>query len=274
VTVVDAAARVVAARRQQLIMEQLRRTGSVRVSALTSVLGVSEMTVRRDLDALAEAGLLVKVHGGATNPADPTRNAEEPGFLQKSGRQTAEKLAIAAAAAALVRPGTAIGIAAGTTTWHFAQRISDVRDLIVVTNSVRVADVLHDSGRSDRSVILTGGQRTPSDALVGPLASHAIEGLHLDQVFMGVHGMSQRAGYSTPNLMEAEINRVFVRAADRLVVLADHTKWRTVGLSTFARLDEADMLVTDDGLSVEAVDVLSSSIRQLVLVDSHDHRSV
>lgn len=264
----DVHTRVVAARRQQLIMEQLRRTGSVRVSALTGVLGVSEMTVRRDLDSLAEAGLLVKVHGGATNPADGARNAEEPGFLEKSGRQTAEKRAIAAAAADFVRPGTAIGVTAGTTTWHFAQRISEVPDLIVVTNSVRVADVLHDSGRADRSVILTGGQRTPSDALVGPLAAHAIDGLHLDQVFMGVHGMSQRAGLSTPNLMEAEINRAFVRAADRLVVLADHTKWRTVGLSTFARLDEADVLVTDAGLSAEALDVLSSSIRQLVVADA------
>jgi DeoR/GlpR family transcriptional regulator of sugar metabolism len=259
--------RVVAARRRQLILEQLRRLGSVRVGELTTQFGVSEMTVRRDLDDLGEAGLLVKVHGGATSPADAARNAEEPGFEEKSIRQTAEKSSIATAAAGFVRPGTAIGIAAGTTTWQFAHAIHEIENLIVVTNSVRVADVL--SGvRAERSVILTGGQRTPSDALVGPLASHALDGLHLDQVFMGVHGMSPRAGFSTPNLLEAEINRAFVRAADRLVVLADHTKWRTVGLSTFARLGEADVLVSDERLSDEARAVLSEQIREVVLVGS------
>jgi DeoR/GlpR family transcriptional regulator of sugar metabolism len=257
--------RVVAARRHQLILEQLRRSGSVRVTDLTSLLGVSDMTVRRDLDVLSSSGLLLKVHGGAAPMPDGARNAEEPGFAEKSGRQTAEKIAIAAAAATLVRPGTAIGVSAGTTTWHFVQCLLDIANLIVVTNSIRVADVLHNPNRSDRSVILTGGERTPSDALVGPLAAHALDGLHLDQVFLGVHGMSPRAGFSTPNLMEAETNRCFVKAADKLVVLADHSKWRTVGLSTFARLDEADVLVSDAGLLPEARDALGSAARRLVL---------
>lgn len=261
--------RVVAPRRRQLILDELRRTGSVRVSSLTRTLGVSDMTVRRDLDALGEAGLLVKVHGGATTPDDRSRHAEEPAFREKSGRQIAEKRGIAEAAAALVRSGTAIGVGAGTTTWYFAQAIAqataEVRDLLVVTNSVHVADVLYDQDRPDRTVILTGGQRTPSDALVGPLAAHALEGLHLDQVFIGVHGMSQRAGFSTPNLLEADINRAFVRAADRLVVLADHTKWRTVGLSTFARLDEAHLLVSDAGLDEATRDRLAGTVGELVI---------
>jgi DeoR/GlpR family transcriptional regulator of sugar metabolism len=259
--------RVVAPRRRQLILDELRRTGSVRVSSLTRTLGVSDMTVRRDLDALGGAGLLVKVHGGATTPDDRSRHAEEPAFREKSGRQIAEKRGIAEAAAALVRSGTAIGVGAGTTTWYFAQSIKEVRDLLVVTNSVHVADVLYDQDRPDRTVILTGGQRTPSDALVGPLAAHALEGLHLDQVFIGVHGMSQRAGFSTPNLLEADINRAFVRAADRLVVLADHTKWRTVGLSTFARLDEAHLLVSDAGLDEATRDRLSATVGELVIAD-------
>lgn len=259
--------RVVAPRRRQLILDELRRTGSVRVSSLTRTLGVSDMTVRRDLDALGGAGLLVKVHGGATTPDDRSRHAEEPAFREKSGRQIAEKRGIAEAAAALVRSGTAIGVGAGTTTWYFAQSIREVRDLLVVTNSVHVADVLYDQDRPDRTVILTGGQRTPSDALVGPLAAHALEGLHLDQVFIGVHGMSQRAGFSTPNLLEADINRAFVRAADRLVVLADHTKWRTVGLSTFARLDEAHLLVSDAGLDEGTRDRLAASVGELVIAE-------
>ena len=102
----------------------------------------------------------------------------------------------------------------------------------MVTNSIPVADVFYRAGRPDQTVVLTGGTRTPSDALVGPVAVAAIGTLHLDMLFLGVHGMSERAGYTTPNLMEADVNRALVEAAERLVVLADHTKWGTVGISS------------------------------------------
>ena len=110
--------------------------------------------------------------------------------------------------------------------------------LTVVTNSIPVADVFYRAGRPDQTVVLTGGTRTPSDALVGPVAVAAIRTLHLDLLFLGVHGMSERAGFTTPNLMEAETNRALVAAAARLVVLADHTKWGTVGISSIAALSE------------------------------------
>lgn len=87
---------------------------------------------------------------------------------------------------------------------------------------------------------------------MGPVADAAIRSLHFDVVFLGVHGISVEAGLSTPNLAEAETNRHFVRSARRVVVVADHTKWGTVGLSSFATLDEVDVLVTDSGLPVEA----------------------
>lgn len=98
-------------------------------------------------------------------------------------------------------------------------------------------------------MVLTGGVRTPSDSLVGPVADRAIDSLHFDVLFLGVHGISAEAGLSTPNLAEAETNRRFVRAARRIVVVADHTKWGTVGLSSFATLEEVDTFVTDAGLA-------------------------
>lgn len=250
--------RVLARRRQDLILAAVREHGSVRVSYLTSKLGVSDMTIRRDLDVLATNGLVEKVHGGATAIIE-SRSTDEPGFQIKSLRQIDEKEAIAAAAVAMVRPGTAIGITAGTTTWHFARALADVRDLVVVTNSIPVAEILHNQARSDLSVILTGGMRTPSDALVGSVARTALRDLHLDQVFMGVHGMTAHAGFSTPNLPESETNRAFVSAAQRLVVLADHTKWGIVGLSTIAPLDDADVVVTDDALAEDAYSQLSEA---------------
>ncbi len=243
--------RVLARHRQDLILGEVTERGSVRVSELTAMLGVSDMTIRRDLDVLAGAGLVQKVHGGATALLD-RRSTDEPGFEAKSHQQPDEKQAIAATAAAMVRPGTAIGVTAGTTTWQFARELADIPDLVVVTNSLPVAEVLRAQGRSDSSVVITGGTRTPSDALVGPVACAALRTLHLDQVFMGVHGMEVRSGFTTPNLNEAETNRVFAGAAQRLVVLADHTKWGIIGLSTIVPLVDADVVVTDRHISADA----------------------
>jgi multiple sugar transport system ATP-binding protein len=117
----------------------------------------------------------------------------------------------------------------------------------VVTNSIRIADLLTQTPRPGRTVVLTGGTRTPSDALVGPIAVQALGTLHLDRVFMGVHGMSERAGFTTPNLLEAETNQAFVDAAEHLVVLADHTKWDVTGLATIARARRATTVITDAG---------------------------
>ena len=254
---------MLARQRQERILEALRASGGVRVSDLTEQLQVSYMTIRRDLDALAERGLVEKVHGGATVATLPT--ADEPGFEAKSLRERPEKEAIAAEAVKLVRPGTAIGVTAGTTTWALARRLRDVPSLTVVTNSVPVAEVMRHSGRTDLSIVLTGGLRTPSDALVGPVADAAVRSMHVDLLFMGVHGMDERGGFTTPNLLEAETNRAMVRSARQLVVVADHTKWGTVGLSTIAALDEADVLVTDDRLSAEARATLSEHVGRLIV---------
>ncbi len=151
------------------------------------------------------------MHGGAT--AVDTASAVEPGFEAKSLRETAEKEAIAARAATLVRPGMAIAVTAGTTTWTLARHLAAIADLTVVTNSLKVAEVLHAQHRPDLTVVLTGGLRTPSDGLVGPVAVQAIRSLHVDMVIMGVHGIDARAGLTTPNLLEAETNRAMVEAS-------------------------------------------------------------
>lgn len=143
-----------------------------------------------------------------------------------------------------------------------------VPELTVVTNSMRIADVLHNAGPNSPNVVLTGGVRTPSDALVGPIAVCSLRLLHLDLVFMGVHGMDARAGFTTPNLLEADTNQALVAAGQRLVVLADHTKWGTVGISTIVPLDQADVVVSDDGLATEARNVLEESAGELVLAQS------
>jgi DeoR/GlpR family transcriptional regulator of sugar metabolism len=257
---------MLAGQRQKLILDEIRRAGAVRVSELTRLLHVSDMTVRRDLDVLASAGLVDKVHGGATVPGH--LSADEPGFEAKSHRQLEEKEAIAREAAALVEPGQAIGLTAGTTTWRLAHYLVDVPDLTVVTNSIQVANVLHVERRPDLTVILTGGVRTPSDALVGPVAVATLRSLHVDLVFMGVHGMSADAGFTTPNLLEGETDQALLASAERAVVVADHTKWGVRGLSRIARLEDADVLVTDRGLPEDAHTLLAEHIEQVVVAAS------
>jgi DeoR/GlpR family transcriptional regulator of sugar metabolism len=241
---------MLASQRQQLIAEEVRRRGAVRVSELTELLAVSDMTVRRDLDVLASAGVLEKVHGGATARGAPS--TDEPGFEAKSHRQLDEKEAIAKKASALVEPGQAIAFTAGTTNWRLVHHLLHIPDLTVVTNSIQVANVLHRDGRPDLTVVLTGGVRTPSDALVGPVAVTALHSLHVDLLFMGVHGMSADAGFTTPNLLEAETNQALIASARRVVVVADHTKWGVRGLSSIAELSAADTIVSDSGLSPQA----------------------
>ena len=256
------------AARHQAIVDVVHRERVVRVSDLAQQLGVSLMTVRRDIELLEEGGKLERIHGGAKLPGDASTH--EPGFEQKSTQLTAEKRAIAVEAAALVQEGMAVGLSAGTTTWALAKELVTGPPITVVTNSVRIADLFHHAAstgpaRYSSTVILIGGQRTPSDALVGPIATSALKQLHLDLLFLGVHGMDSAAGFTTPNLLEAETDRAFVAAARRTVVLADHTKWGVLGISSIASLDDVDEVISDSGLGSDAQRVLQDRVGRLRL---------
>jgi len=254
---------MLARQRQARILDEVRRAGGVRVSDLTVLLGVSDMTIRRDLDQLSAAGAIQKVHGGAVLGS---RVSEEPGFEARTVLAQTAKQAIAARAARMIAPGTAIALAAGTTTWALARHIATIPALTVVTNSTAVADAIATGENGKQTVILTGGVRTASAALVGPVADATIRSLHFDQLFLGVHGMDAVAGFTTPNLTEAETNRSLIERAQAVIVLADSSKWGTVGLADFGPLSIADVLVTDDSLGEQARSVLDEAVGELIVV--------
>ncbi|HEY5153439.1 MAG TPA: DeoR/GlpR family DNA-binding transcription regulator [Acidimicrobiales bacterium] len=258
---------MLARQRQEAILREVDRTGGVRVSELVDTLGVSDMTVRRDIEVLATSGLVLKVHGGAA--AVIGRSADEPGFRVKSGLNPGPKSAIARVAAGLISPGSSIAISAGTTTYAVAQELLNVPDLTVLTNSPRVADLLHNAQREHLTVILTGGVRTPSDALAGPVADATLGSMHVDTLILGVHGFDQVAGLTTPNLIEAATNRALIATARRVIVVADNSKWAFIGLSTFATLDQVDVLVTNAGLDVEARRIISEHVGKLMVAQPH-----
>lgn len=246
---------LLARQRQELILAEVTRLGTVPVSDLMRLLDVSDVTVRRDLRALAEGGRIEKVHGGAVLSGG--LSAVEPAFEQKSHDRLRQKDAIAAEVVRLIEPGSAIALTAGSTTWRIARQLESVGELTVVTNSVQVAAVLHGFRRRDLTVIQTGGVRTPSDALVGPVAVASIRSLHFDAVIMGVHGITERAGFTTPNLLEAETNQAFIAASERMIVVADSSKWGVAGLARIAPLSDADAIVTDDDLPADARQALA-----------------
>lgn len=252
--------------RRERILALVRERGTLPLSELASTLGVSDMTVRRDIELLAEDGEVQKVRGGvrAIGAGRPARGAVTT--------SRSELKAIASAAADLVEPGMAIGISGGEAGLALAHEVRGIADLTIVTNSLLVSDLFSPPSRSDapytQTVVLTGGVRTPSQSLVGPVAVRALEQLHCDLVFLDAHGLDVQAGLTTMNLLEAETYRAFMAMAREVIVLAEHTRWQVVGLTTIAELSDIDRLISDDALPADAADQLREHVGRLDVVEA------
>ena len=256
---------VLAQERRDAILRTLLPSGAATVADLADGLGVSEMTIRRDLGMLAGQQLVEKVHGGAVLAK---RGAAEPHFATKRRINAAAKGAIAEAAVAMVHDGMTVALSAGTTTWQVARRLrgGPVGELTFVTNSLNVAGALETNGWN--SIVVSGGSfRTPSDALVGPFANQTLRQLNADLLMLGVHSIDAKAGLTTPNIAEAETNRVMVAGARRVVVVADSSKLGQVTLATFAGCDEVDELITDTGADQATLEALADAGLRTHLVD-------
>ncbi len=256
---------MLAAERRSRLLAEVRRRGAAAVPDLAETLGVSEMTIRRDLDVLAADGRVDKVRGGARTPQPGVAASRD--FATQSRRNGDGKRAIARRAAELVEPGMSVGLSGGSTTWALARELRGIDDLTIVTNSLPVADVFARPDRADepytQTVVLTGGVRTPADALVGRSLSRPSSICTATSSSSVVRGMDLTAGLTTSNLLEAETNRALVAAGGRAVVLADHTKWGAVGLTTIVDLHEVDLVVTDEGLAPDAEETLRAHVTEL-----------
>lgn len=230
--------------RRDALVKLLSEKGFVSIRDLAVQLDVSEITIRRDLKVLQRQGAVERVVGGG----QVTKSASEPPFINKRVLQQVEKAHIAGRALDLIESGMTIGLSAGTTTWTIAGQIKpngdNLQNLTFVTNSTNIAIALQANGWTD--IHLTGGQfRTPSDALVGPLAEESARKFHVDLLFLGAHGVDLSAGISSPNLQEASIHRIFMDRAESVVLVFDHTKWGIRSLAHVATLEEVDVIVTD-----------------------------
>ncbi len=241
------------------LLDILGRDGRLDVTMAAEELAVSAATIRRDLDHLAGQQLLSRTRGGAA----PASVAYDLPLRYKTGRHTAEKFRIGAAAAALIRPGSVVAVNGGTTTSEVARALVTVPGggdhdglgdpaFTVVTNALNIANDL--AVRRTIKLVVTGGVARPSSyELVGPLALPALERLHLDYVVLGVDGFDVATGATAHHEGEAAVNALMVAQATTVVVVADGSK---LGQRSFARIcatAAVDVLITDTGADDDQV---------------------
>jgi DeoR family transcriptional regulator, aga operon transcriptional repressor len=235
------------------ILELLARDGTVTVSALAGELGVSEATVRRDLQALGDQRLLERSHGGAVAHG----TAHELPVRYRTGRSE-EKRRIARAAAELVTDGAVIALTGGTTTTEVARTLAARHGLTVVTNALNIAVEL--AVRPDLKLIVTGGvARSASYELVGSLAEETLRGLNVDLAFVGVDGVDAVRGLTTQNEVEAATNRALMSRATSTIVVADASKLGRVALAQIAGIEAADRLITTEAADAAQVSRLRAA---------------
>lgn len=234
--------------RRVRIRELVAARRAARLEELSAALGVSQATIRRDLDRLSAEGRLRRVHGGAVALDE---RPSEIHFDLKANEAVAQKERIAARAVGLLSPDDTVYLDSGSTVLAAARRLGGWTALTVVTNSLRVATELIDRG--PRVIVVGGELRAASEALIGPLTHLMLDELHVDRALMGTFALSLEEGLMTTDPAEAYTKKLVLERARQVIVLADSRK---VGASSFVqagRLESIDVLVTDDGIDDRAL---------------------
>lgn len=229
--------------RRNEIIRRLQENGRLSTRALSQQLHVSEITIRNDLQALAEQGWVQRLHGGAELAP---RMQFEQSFVARLGEHAAEKQRLAQAAAAQVQPGDTILLDSSTTAYQLALHLREISDLRVVTNNIQAAAALAMNPAIE--VILLGGVvRDKTASVVGPYAVEILAGLHVDKAFLGASGLTLERGLTDADIREVEVKRAMVKAAARVIVLLDASKFGQQAFLTFATFDAVHCLIADGG---------------------------
>ncbi|MFL0247565.1 DeoR/GlpR family DNA-binding transcription regulator [Candidatus Clostridium stratigraminis] len=230
------------------ISELLKEKSSIKVNELSNIFKVSESTIRRDLQEMEEKGLLNRTHGGAVSKG---KSIFEPSFKEKEDRKYIEKLYIGKIAAAMIEDGDTIILDSGTTTLQLANCIK-AKNITVITNSIDIASAL--SNRSDIELIVTGGTfRITTRALVGPISEGVLKNFKVDKAFIGANGISIKEGITTPNISEAHIKREMMKAASKVIIVADSSKFNQVSFAVVSPVTLADLIITNSDFNENVV---------------------
>jgi len=237
----DVSNRLFPQERRDQIVSILEQDGRVSVGELGRRFGLSQATIRSDLDALASEGLLVRTHGGALSS---DRTDLELSVDVRRRLHSVQKQRIGAAAAAMVEDGDAIALDASTTALSLASHIKARRELTVITNSLFIAMALLDA--PGITVLMPGGfLRRDSVSLVGTVGSDFLKQFNFQKGFFGAKGLTLDEGLTDVNSDEVAVKRLWVGHARRVIALVDSSKWGRVGFASFASIDQVDGVITD-----------------------------
>jgi DeoR family transcriptional regulator of aga operon len=247
--------------RRQHVLSRVRKDGRVLVSELSDALGISRITIRKDLDNLTRRGLVQRTHGGAIAPQSASLLDLPLG--KKKHRQWREKERIAEAAAKLVHNGQCVLLDSGTTTTAIARALRRFQKLTVITNAV---NIVSDLVTTKFDIILIGGMvRKNALSVVGPLAEEMLREIHADILFLGVDGFDSAIGISTPNVLESRVNRAMVASARRVVAVCDSTKFNRRTLSLIVPPTAVHTVITDSKIRNQDAEVLREAGIEVIL---------
>lgn len=227
--------------RRHEIVHYVRQYGKASIKQLCTLFSVSEVTLRRDLEILESQNMITRIRGGAV---PNTGQSFETIFQEKLLMHPGRKIEIARTAASLVSEGQVVMLSAGTTATYIARELVKKREIMIVTSAINIAWEL--AGHDHVTLVIVGGiARKGSYATVGHMTDQALASLNADFSFVGVDGIDLQAGFTTPNLMEAHTDAIMLKAANKRVIVADHSKFGKITLSPVAKLNEASFLITD-----------------------------
>jgi len=249
--------------RKEKILAMLSREGKVKVSELSRLFNISEVTVRMDLADLEQKGLLSRVHGGAVSSYRPYYNMS---MSQRSSANETEKKAIAAYIQGVVHDSDTIMMNAGSTTLFVLRMLAQHKDIKIVTNSIAIA--LEASNNRNFHVVLLGGSvNTKYQFTYGPDALRQLSTYHADKLIISVDGVDAQMGFSTYYQQEAEICRTMMQRADVRMVAADYTKMGRVAFAQIASVDSVDEIITNKKIDADTADTLQKAQAHLIYAD-------
>lgn len=243
--------------RQQNIFDTISKKPKITVKELSITIGVSEVTIRKDLSYLENQGLLKRTHGGAVQMAS---NSVEKRILFRYE----EKLKIAKEASKLVKDGETVLIEAGSTNALLAKELSNKSGVHIITNSLYITNLLKTN--TNIKITLLGGElQLDAEAMVGPLTKLSLSKIVVDKVFIGMDGFSEKLGFTCGDFLRAEIGKEMCERAEKIIILAESTKFDNIGVTSVAELSQINMVITDKELSIEKLNILKNYSIKTVL---------
>ncbi|QEY19808.1 DeoR/GlpR transcriptional regulator [Psychrobacillus sp. AK 1817] len=236
--------------RKKKIIDELSIKGKVEILELVELLGVSAMTIRRDLDELEKQKKLIRTHGGA---ALPQAIIGEQSYEQKLSEAHIQKKEIAQIAVGLVKDGMRILLDSGTTTLEIARLLKSRTNITVVTNDIKIAAELTDS---NLEVILLGGKiQNGVGAILGSYAEQMLKNIHVDILFLGAHAVHASLGISSATFEKASIKKEMINVSEAVYLTVDAHKFGKKAFAKIAGVDSVTGIITDSTISKEVEEI-------------------